>query len=583
MRADPIYVSRVAALAEKLASLPHGGKGEAIRQAAQQLSVSIGTLKRDLGEIAGRRNKVRADKGKCDIWPEELALISSAMMGTYRANDKRLMSLKAAVEMLRSEKKILAGITDRKTGEILPASESTIHRALKRACLHPGQLRKPAPVVELASLYPNHVWELDASISTLFYAPDSGDLKDMPPEEFYKNKPDNFTRIRKQRLTRYAVTDHFSGEIFVWYVVGGESIENLAEAMIRCMVWRSDRGMHGVPLILLCDPGSAAKSGAFGNLCRRLSIRVISHKAGNARVTGQVEKAHDLIEKEFESGFKFQDVPGIDWINAKAMRFLDWFNSRKKHTRHKATRHTKWLEIKQEQLRLIDRETAIAMLTHRPESRAVDEKLEVRFEGKRFSAAKVPGVYVGIKLMVARNPYSPDTLYVVDTAEDGSEKLTEIPEVETSSGGYSLTANVIGEDWQPAPKTVVCENRARIKQLMTGETTEAAADAALKKSRPIFGGRIDPYAKFNDLPDVTILPKRGVDLAPTATTQSAPIKPLTHFEAARWLAAQGVVMDVDKNARIRDWWPDGVPEGELATLKDRFTTLSQLTLIRRQA
>jgi hypothetical protein len=83
-------------------------------------------------------------------------------------------------------------------------------------------------------------------------------------------------------------------------------------------------------------------------------VTPVVNKAGNARAKGQVENAHNLVETNFESGFKFTHVPGIEWINEKAQTWMRYYNSARKHTRHKMTRWAKWMEITQQQLRLVD-------------------------------------------------------------------------------------------------------------------------------------------------------------------------------------------------------------------------------------
>jgi hypothetical protein len=89
MRADPAYIARVVAFAEELAATPHGDKGARYQAAARELSVSVATLKRDVGEARGRQRKVRSDAGKCAVSRAELEIISATMMGGYRANDKK--------------------------------------------------------------------------------------------------------------------------------------------------------------------------------------------------------------------------------------------------------------------------------------------------------------------------------------------------------------------------------------------------------------------------------------------------------------------------------------------------------------
>ncbi|MFO6321430.1 integrase, partial [Pseudomonas aeruginosa] len=80
--------------------------------------------------------------------------------------------------------KIVAGSVDHRTGEVTLMSLSAIGRALRAYGLHPEQLLRPAPAVELVSLHPNHVWQIDASISTQFYLANDG-ARAMNKAEFY--------------------------------------------------------------------------------------------------------------------------------------------------------------------------------------------------------------------------------------------------------------------------------------------------------------------------------------------------------------------------------------------------------------
>ncbi|MDR1063036.1 MAG: transposase [Azoarcus sp.] len=579
VRADPAYVARIIALAREVAQAWHGGKAALYAAAAGELAVSVATVKRDLAEVTGRQRKVRADAGRCMLDRAKLEAISAMLMAGYRANNKKILTVQNAAAILRREGAIRCETVDRETGEIKPVSRSTLSRALKANVLHPAQLRRARPAVALKSLHPNHCWEIDASISTLFYVPQSGGIADMPPGEFYKNKPQNFEKIKKERLTRYCITDHYSGWIFVHYVRGGESVANMADALIRCMVKRDDRAMHGVPFLLMADPGSAPKSGAVGNLCRRLQIEIIINRAGNARAKGQVEKAHDIVETDFESGFKFTAVPGLDWINEQAARWCVWFNATKIHSRHKSTRHAKWMEIAAGKLRTIDEPTARRMLTATPQRRAVDDFLAIHFEGRRWSVQDIPGVHVGEKLNVAANPFDRDAAYIVDIAPDGSELLHEIRPIATDEGGFASDARVIGEGHRALPDTVADTNRKAMRRALYAAVTDKDADKAERNKTPAFGGRIDPYKRFDDLPPAIPLPRRGTALEVAAQIAAAPLIPLTHFEAARALVVCGVAMDAEKNRLVAQWYPAGVPETDIAALAERLGARANLRLI----
>ncbi len=118
--------------------------------------------------MTDKRKKTRRCRAQRPEPRRSRADIRHAARGT-RKNGKRLYSIADAVETLRSNGFITAGRTDEATGEFFPLSEDTISRALRNYGLHPEQLDAPAPSSEMASLHPNHVWEIDASLCTLYY------------------------------------------------------------------------------------------------------------------------------------------------------------------------------------------------------------------------------------------------------------------------------------------------------------------------------------------------------------------------------------------------------------------------------
>ncbi|MBX9833204.1 MAG: transposase, partial [Burkholderiaceae bacterium] len=315
----------------------HGGKDAVYTAACLHLGMSRATLMRRLKEVTVKpQRKRRNDAGTTSLSLAEAQELSSKLMEGFRANDKSIHALKLALERIRANSPMFGSVTDPATGETRQLSDSACARALRTYALHPDQLRETAPVQALASDHPNDVWQIDASISTLFYVPGEGQrgMQDMPPGVFYKNKPENFEKIKRQRLTRYVLTDHCSGAIFVHYVAGGESTVNMAESFLAAIQPRPEQQMHGVPFYLMMDPGSAGIGGAFMTLLRRLLVTPVVNKAGNARAKGQVENAHNLVETNFESGFKFTHVPSIDWINEQAQMWMRYYNSVRKHSRH---------------------------------------------------------------------------------------------------------------------------------------------------------------------------------------------------------------------------------------------------------
>ena len=576
---SPALIEALLDVARRAAAAGHGGKAAVYADACQHLGLTRATLMRRLKEVTVKpQRKRRSDAGTTRLSLADAQLLSAAMMEGYRANDKNIHALRLALERLRANHPGFAEATDPATGEIRPLSESACHRALRAYGLHPEQLRAPAPVQALASDHPNDVWQNDASLSTLFYVPEAG-LADMAPGEYYKNKPENFERIKRQRLTRYVLTDHCSGSIFVHYVAGGESTVNMAEAFLAAIAQRPGQQMYGVPFHLMMDPGSAGIGGAFKNLLRRLQVAPVVNQAGNPRAKGQVENAHNLVETDFESGFKFAHVPGIDWINAQAQTWMRYYNRVRKHSRHNMTRWAKWREITAQQLRLVDAALARQLLTHEPETPKVDRELQVRFAGRVWSVRDVPAVMVGEKLRITHNPFDAATAYVVQHDADGQELLIPVPEAKEGEHGFSAAAARIGREQKSLPDTLAVTNRKLVERIATGASTDEEAAAARKAKALPFGGRLDPYKHHEALPAAIPLPRRGTALETGARVAQAEPVLLTHFEAAKALVKRGVAMSPELVATLRGLHPGGVPEDALDALAARLTVRAALRVI----
>ncbi|MDF1483719.1 transposase, partial [Ramlibacter sp. H39-3-26] len=277
---SPALIEALLDVARRASAAGHGGKQDVYAQACQQLGMSPATLMRRLKDVVVKpARKRRTDAGATSLSKTDALLLSETLMEGYRANKKSIQALSLTLEQLRANNPLFASDTDQNTGETRQLSASACARALRAYALHPEQLRQPAPAQALASDHPNDVWQIDASISVLFYVPEGG-AQDMSPAVFYKNKPENFEKIKRQRLTRYVITDHCSGSIFVRYVAGGESVVNMADVFLAAIAQRPDQQMYGVPFHLMMDPGSAGIGGPFKNLLRRLLVTPVVNKAG---------------------------------------------------------------------------------------------------------------------------------------------------------------------------------------------------------------------------------------------------------------------------------------------------------------
>lgn len=587
MSLNPVIVSRLAHVLQAAQAAPRGGKQAIYAAACAELGMSTATLHRHLGKITVKpERKKRSDAGDVSLTRDEAVAISAALMTSHRKTNKRLMSIGQAVEVMRANGEVRAERTDPATGELVPLSDSAIARALRSYGLHPDQLNRPTPAVELKSLHPNHVWQIDASLCVLYYLnarteSESG-LQVMERDKFYKNKPANLKRIEADRVWSYEITCHYSSAIYVQYVMGAESGSNLSECFIGAIQKREGDPFHGVPFVLMMDMGSANTSGLFTNLARRLQVKTIAHAPGNARATGQVEKARDLIERSFESGLRLRPVRDLAELNAQALRWARWFNANKVHSRHGKTRYDAWLSITAEQLRVAPPvEVCQALLTETPETRKVSDFLTVSYKGREFDVRGVPNVMVGEKLHITLNPWVLDAAMVVDTDADGNEVLHSIPLVVRDDAGFRVDGNVIGEDWKRPADTQLEANRKEVDRFAYDATTDAEVDAKRKAKAVPFGGRIDPGKVIDQAPERTFMPRRGTELAPSVTTTrtAAPERVLNGFEAAAELRRKGLEMTREITANIRAWYPDGVPEGELDALHARLTVRSGLRVV----
>ena len=565
-----------AALTERLVSVAraardagHGKRGAIYEAACAELGLSRATLLRKLKEVSVTdKRKKRADAGRSALSRDEAALISATLREATRKNGKRLYSIMDAVQTLRSNGFITAGRTDEATGEFFPLSEDTISRALRNYGLHPEQLDAPAPSSEMASLHPNHVWEIDASLCTLYYLSNGHKgLQVMDSAKFYKNKPANLARITSDRVWSYEITDHTSGWIYVEYVMGAESGENLCSVLINAMQERGGADvLHGVPKILYLDPGSANTAGMTKNMCRSLGINLIAHKPHNARATGQVEKARDIIERKLEPGLKFQPVHSLEELNALALKWRSHFNATAVHSRHGKSRTDIWLKITADQLQKapsveVCRELAVAA----PELRKVTSKLRVSFRGTEFDVSTVPGVLVGEKLMITRNPWRNDVAQVVLTGEDGHETFLLIDEVRKNEFGFAESAAVFGESYKAQPETPAQTAAKKIEKLVTGTDNATDAAAARKAKALPFGGRLDPYKHIDDTTLPAFMPKRGQ--ASDVRGPRIELRPLTHVEAAKALrekfSACGQTWTPEHYRQLAAQYPEGIPEAAL--------------------
>jgi len=576
-----ILQKTLAKLAQKLDAAKHGETEAIIQKGIEITGLTRSTFFRQIKPFrADSGRKTRKDKGTHQLKQAELELISAAWLHLRRNNNKVMATLARVLEILRANNKVKAEYLDVSTGEIRPYSADSVERALRNANMHPDQLLRPAPVVQMQSRHPNHVWQIDPSLCVLYYLKESdkgNGLCIMEEGEYYKNKPANVAKVEAQRVWRYVITDHTSGVIYVEYVYGGETAENISNAFINAIQPKENLNepFYGVPKILMFDRGSANMSKMFNHLLHQLDVKVEIPQTKNARAKGQVEKGNDIVERQFESGLRFMNVSGLVELNALAHKWMRYFNGKAIHSRHKRTRYQVWSGIRPEQLIIPPaREICQELMLTALSERLVTDKLEITFEGRRYDVRNVPDVRVGEKIKIGKNPYRPECvqvecreLIIVDGEQKERLYWTVLEPIEINEHGFRVDAAIIGEEYKAHKKTTFEINKENAEKLAYGTDNEEDLKRAKKANAPLFGGEINPYKHIEDEKLALYLPKRGQEHELTANAKRVELPLINPVEMLKRLkAVMGEAYSAEVSQFVLQRYPQGMTEPELEAL-----------------
>ena len=461
-----------------------------------------------------------------------------------------------------------------------------------------AQLELETPAARLSSPHPNYLWQVDASISSQYYLAGDG-LHAMPKGEFYDGKPQNFARIEKQRLWRYVVTDHASGCFEVFYVLGAESAANLTASLIHAMSYRPDGTMHGVPKLLMADPGSATKASPTRNLCDALGIEVIINQVGNARAKGQVEQAHYLVETHFEARLALHaPVRTLEEINTQAQAWSAAFNATRTHTRTGVSRRDGWMRITPEQLIAAPAIGAMRQLTNSTPKTCVVRDYLIQFRGSTYDLRGIPELLNGDRVEVVVNALDPEgSVRVLRPGAGESYTHYLAPRVERDAFGFLATAAQVGVEFKSPPQSPAEAAARELERTAMEARTDEEAKAARKAKRVPFGGRIDPLRDVAQLRVPPAIPRAStpssveipnvVDLSVPRPVWEEPKREFalySHYEAMRTirplLAARGLewsaAMVEDTVAR----WPEGVPYDQVEAWAETLWARYRLQVVR---
>lgn len=557
----------LAAARDQLLRARRGEKAAIVDRVAAALGCSMQTAYRKLGQAGlDTQRKRRTDAGESQLTEAELQLVAGVLSASLNNKGQR-MPVETALDMLRASGQLATSV-----------HPSTVSRQLYARHMHPEQLALPTPSVQMVSLHPNHVWQVDSTTGAYYYLP-GGRLRWMPEDQFYKNKVSNIVKASTDLLTRYAATDHTSHAFKARYYLGGETVENLLDFVTWAM-WKQDESpVHGVPLILLMDPGGANKSQVMRNFERSVGFKLMHHAAGSARVTGSVEKCHDLVRMHFETRFRFTDPRqvSLDALNAEVQRWAAAYCSTRKHTRHGRTRYGAWMAITADQLRVpASLEALRDAAVREPETRRVDNDKTVQFGGKTYDLRHVPGAVPGLKVTMQINVFRAPAIDVQFICPDtGAESWHVVEPAQTDQWGFRADGPVWGEDMRTAANTVVDNNRnALLKsayKVGDGLPTLDEARAARKAHAQAYAGLVDPMADVKATPVPAYLPRRTTE-APVAArrVEAQRLSPVAAAGRLRQMLGDAYTPQV--YTHLAQHHADGVPEDQLAALADAFRT-----------
>lgn len=565
---NPLQVTYLNELMRRLATASQGSKAELMAEAAAHLGVSPSTVSRWLKDVMGRETgrKRRTDAGQRAVERDELLKISAALLGSYRKTGNRIMTFDKAVDMLRAAGEIATDL-----------SAARIAVILREQGLHPDQLTRPTPSIEQRSLHPNHVWQVDASVCVAYYLSNAQGLQVMDEKKFYKNKPGHITRIQAERLIRYTIADHCTHQLLTRYYLGSESANNLTDFLIWSFAPKDGHIMHGVPFIVQMDMGSANTSAMAINLLKRLQVNHMVHERHNSRANGSVEKAHHLVEIHFESDLRFAHVEDLDDLNAKALKWANWFGANKMHTRYKATRHDAWMRIKPDQLRLApDIDLMRELVTTHPKQARVSNDMEISFSPVRgkgsltYDVRFLPGVMPGMKVDVVVNPFRVPAVDVAYAEQSTGEICwMTIEPVGLDAFGKREDAAIIGETLRAGHRGLVDRNRDEVMVTAFGGEDADQAAARQEKNGLVFEGRVDPFKRFEEAALPAYLPRRGTAMDVQGRTVEA--QRFSWVEAAKRL-----------KEKLRDHYTPEVFKWLQAKFPDQAVPEDQIDGIARQ-
>ena len=519
-------------------------------------------LLKEAGWHSGRKR--RKDAGSTGLEQENLTLVASMLQQGIRKNGKKTLSVNLARAILIEN------------GYTIPIKDSRLRSLLRETGMAVADTKTPAPHQRMRSEYPNQIHQTDPSVCLLYFAPGGGQ-KIVGDDEEYKNK--SFLE-KKMKCYRYVLTDHYSSSICVrYYAAMGESAANMYDFLLYAWGQKYDPlyAFHGLPETLVWDCGTGNIARAVTNALTALRVQTIPHLPGNPRAKGQVEKANDIVETQFESRLRFEPVMSIEELNNAAERWCAAYNANmireldcrlSRNGKKIGARLMLWQKIKLDQLRELPDETVCRQIfTTGIQTRKVGGDLAVSMvhpnvkQSRRYSVAGLPGILVGMDVNVQPVLVDPEPLAKVSYKHDGEIVSYEVKPIAFEEDGFDINAPVFGKEYKRLPETTREKTAKQLAELaLAGNGTRVPFGAVTGgeglKAHSFINAE-SPFIKQRTGKQITISEPETVEIHDIL---------ISHFESLKRVSARlGYVPDGFMD-RMKEEHPEGVP----ASLVDDF-------------
>ena len=462
-------------LTEQLDAVQGRARAALKREFMASYGISSSALSRHLCDL-GARSHSRQDAGvkRARITEEQLHAIARLQNSSQSMRKGTFMPAKDALDIAERNRIIEPG----------SVSESYYNKWLRDNEGSRAELDQPTPHIDLRSLGPNHVHQVDFSQAINWKLENNKLIYEDVRE--YKNKLIS-AEAKQARIWRLIVVDHATGAFFPFYgIAGGETVPMLIEGLYRAWTAKKigalsvqDRyPFRGAPQILMADRGSTTRAQITVSLLQKLGVTL--NICEGARSKGAVEVAHRWWEERFESRFRLQEAASIEQLNDWAVDFAARVCGEELHSRHQGTRSEMWAwhlnKRPETQLREIkcDFPTFRSIANSDPVLCRVTGARLIRFKSRRY---RVPNsLLINRDVAVHYNIFSYPEIIVRRPEEPAGETWACTP-IEVDEFNFPVEAAIIGQQYKAQPKTRTTRfaevARAGGKELVAAQSIQA--------------------------------------------------------------------------------------------------------------